>query len=57
MGNGGGSLTAHVAPPVLGDQLALLVKHHQHWDTGDSKVLLEGLDRVGSVLDGPPVPV
>merc|ERR1719322_2340856 len=25
MGNGGGSLTAHVAPPVLGDQLAVLV--------------------------------
>merc|ERR1719245_1256649 len=24
MGNGGGSLTAHVAPPVLGDQLAVL---------------------------------
>merc|ERR1719499_2913377 len=50
MSNGGGSLTAHVAPPVL-------VEHNQHRDAGDSKVLLEGLDRVGAVLDGPPVPV
>merc|ERR1712214_276907 len=57
MGNGGGSLTAHVAPPVLCDQLAVLVEHHQHRDAGDSKVLLEGLDRVGAVLDAPPVPV
>merc|ERR1711884_458526 len=45
MGNGGGSLTAHVAPPVLGDQLAVLVEHNQHRDARDSKVLLEGLDR------------
>ena len=57
MGNRGGSLTAHVAPPVLGDQLAVLVEHDQHRDTRDSKLLLEGLDRVGAVLDGPPVPV
>jgi len=57
MGNGGGSLTADVAPPVLGDQLAILVEHHQHRDARHSEVLLEFLDRVGVVLDGPPVPV
>ena len=44
LGNGGGPLTAHVSPPVLGDQLALLVDHRQHRDAGDAKVRLEGLD-------------
>ena len=44
LGNGGGALTAHVSPPVLGDQLAILVDHCQHRDAGDAKVRLQLLD-------------